>query len=91
MAALARRRSLHQEDHEILVVDDDPAIRDVVVLSLALEGYPVVEASNGREALEVLEECEPYLLLLDMNMPVLDGWGLARELNTGPTALTSSS
>jgi two-component system chemotaxis response regulator CheY len=64
----------------ILVVDDDPAIRTTVSEILELEGYPVTTASNGMEALEAVERDNPSLVLLDMRMPVLDGWGFARAL-----------
>jgi CheY-like chemotaxis protein len=64
----------------VLVVDDDPAILATVAETLELEGYPVVTARNGAEALRCIEGERPSLLLLDMRMPVLDGWGLAREL-----------
>ncbi|HEU5316174.1 MAG TPA: response regulator [Chloroflexota bacterium] len=64
----------------ILVVDDDPNILDVVAELLDMEGYPVTTASNGAEALAKLEETTPSLVLLDMRMPVLDGWGFAREV-----------
>ena len=64
----------------ILVVDDDPSIRDTVSEILELEGYPVATATNGAEALEVVERRRPSLVLLDMRMPVLDGWGFARGL-----------
>ena len=64
----------------ILVVDDDAALRDVLSLTLLLEGYPVREAANGAEALQLIEAEHPSLVVLDMQMPVLDGWGVAREL-----------
>lgn len=64
----------------ILVVDDDPAIRATVRDVLESEGYRVVTATNGAEALEILLRARPAAVLLDMRMPVLDGWGLAREL-----------
>jgi CheY-like chemotaxis protein len=47
---------------------------------LEAEGYDVVEATNGAEALTVVEAGAPDLVLLDMRMPVLDGWGFAAEL-----------
>lgn len=70
-----------REDHRqpILVVDDDAAIRDTVSDALVFEGYDVVTASNGEEALAVLDETTPCLILLDMRMPVLDGWGFATQ------------
>jgi len=61
-------------------VDDDPAILETVSEILQFEGYPVRTATNGAEALEALAKCVPSLVLLDMRMPVLDGWGFAREL-----------
>jgi two-component system chemotaxis response regulator CheY len=64
----------------ILVVDDDPSILDVVSELLDMEGYQVTTAANGAEALKGLEETTPALVLLDMRMPVLDGWGFAREV-----------
>jgi CheY-like chemotaxis protein len=62
----------------ILIVDDDPTILDVVADLLDLEGYPVATAANGAEALEALRREPASLVLLDMRMPVLDGWGFAR-------------
>ena len=74
------------EECPVLVVDDDPEIRGTVTEVLSFEGYPVHTAKNGAEALEAIEalrakdpKCRP-LALLDMRMPVLDGWGVAREL-----------
>ena len=64
----------------ILVVDDEPAIRATVAEMLEIEGYGVDEASNGADALAMIERRLPDLILLDMRMPVLDGWGLADEL-----------
>ncbi len=64
----------------ILVVDDDPALRQTVSAILIDEGYPVAEAADGAEALECVERLRPSLILLDMRMPVLDGWGFARTL-----------
>jgi PleD family two-component response regulator len=64
----------------ILVVDDDVAIREIVVEILELEGYPVEQAANGREALQHILNHPPSLILLDMRMPILDGWGVARAL-----------
>ena len=64
----------------ILVVDDDPNILDVVSELLDMEGYRVATAANGAEALRVVEQQHPSLVLLDMRMPVMDGWGFAKEL-----------
>jgi CheY-like chemotaxis protein len=64
----------------ILVVDDDPDMQDVMALTLELGGYEVSRASNGQQALERVEEGMPDLILLDMRMPVMDGWTFAAEL-----------
>ena len=67
-------------EHPILVIDDDPAILQTVSDILEFEGYPVALASNGAEGLNLLEQVQPSLILLDMRMPVLDGWQFARTL-----------
>jgi len=64
----------------ILVVDDEPDIRATVAAMLEIEGYAVAEAANGADALHVIAERPPDLILLDMRMPVLDGWAFASEL-----------
>ena len=64
----------------ILIVDDDPDIRAVVVQCLLDDGFQVATASNGREALDLIATDPPSALLLDMRMPVLDGWSVARAL-----------
>jgi two-component system chemotaxis response regulator CheY len=69
-----------QNTAPILVVDDDPSILATVSEILEFEGYPVSTATNGAEALDEIERRAPSLILLDMRMPVLDGWGLARRL-----------
>jgi two-component system chemotaxis response regulator CheY len=58
----------------VLIVDDDPDVRDVLGQFLTLEGFSVETARNGREALERLHNGElPGLILLDLMMPVMDG------------------
>lgn len=57
----------------ILVVDDEPSIREALALVLEGEGYDVATASNGREAIERIEQRRPDVLLLDVMMPVMDG------------------
>jgi CheY-like chemotaxis protein len=64
----------------ILVIDDDPAILSTVTDILEFEGYPVATATNGAEGLRCVEQQRPALVLLDMRMPVLDGWEFARIL-----------
>lgn len=64
----------------ILVVDDDVSIVETLSEFLEMEGYTVVQASNGAEALERIREERPGVVLLDMRMPVLDGWGFTGAL-----------
>ena len=64
----------------VLVVDDDAEIRETVLAVLRDEGCAVAAAADGREALEQIAASPPRVLLLDMRMPVLDGWGVAAEL-----------
>jgi two-component system chemotaxis response regulator CheY len=68
----------------VLVVDDDPDILDALSEILEVEGYDVRRARNGREALQRISEGRPDLILLDLMMPVMDGWEFARTL--GPVA-----
>lgn len=65
----------------ILVVDDDPDIRLLLRLELSAEGHQILEAGDGRQALDVHEQETPDLVLLDMMMPVLDGWGVLKALD----------
>ena len=65
----------------VLIVDDDPDILQTLALCLSTEGYRVVMASNGKEALEVLRNEHPAAILLDLMMPVMDGWQFVAELD----------
>jgi len=65
---------------DVLVVDDDPDIRDAMVRLLNHAGYSARTAENGRRALEAVEARKPAVVLLDILMPVMDGWECAREL-----------
>jgi len=68
----------------ILVVEDDESIRDLVYLILSGAGYEVVTASDGEAALQVAGMAPPDLVLLDMRMPVMDGWEFARQYRAKP-------
>ncbi|HEX5546130.1 MAG TPA: response regulator [Ktedonobacterales bacterium] len=68
----------------VLIVDDDPAIRKMLVEVLSLEGYPTETAVNGREALDLLPRGGERVVLLDLLMPVLDGRGMMAELQANP-------
>ena len=63
----------------VLVVDDDPLNRTILSMSLGNDGYAVLEASNGREALEVLAQHAVDVVLTDIEMPEMDGYGLLQH------------
>jgi len=65
----------------ILIVDDDADIRLLLRLELSAEGHHIAEARNGREALDAVAADRPDLVLLDIMMPVLDGWGVLEEID----------
>jgi DNA-binding response OmpR family regulator len=60
-------------------VDDDPYLLGLIVDVLSMEGYNVVGAKNGAEALRAVHEARPSVVLLDMQMPVLNGWQFVEE------------
>lgn len=66
---------------DVLVVDDDPDMTDALLLVLDAAGYATRSAGNGRQALEAVAQEKPALILLDMLMPVMNGWQFARELH----------
>jgi two-component system response regulator MprA len=66
----------------VLVVDDEPALRDALESSLAFEGYEVTTASDGLEALDAIAEKSPDLVLLDIMMPRMDGLTTVRRLRS---------
>jgi two-component system chemotaxis response regulator CheY len=63
----------------ILVVDDDPSLRDVLAEDLRYRGYTVTVARNGSEALARLDMMTPDVILLDLMMPVMDGWTFVKK------------
>ena len=66
----------------ILVVDDDPDMREFLRLMLTSMGFEVTSAANGQQALDAIERHDPDLILLDMKMPVMDGWEFCRALES---------
>ena len=81
-------------ERTILVVEDDPVTRRAVSEALRKSGYAVVTADDGEQALAALGQGGIDLVLLDMLMPVLDGWGFLKRLRGAgsrvPVAVTSS-
>ena len=64
----------------VLIVDDDPKLREYVRVNLEMEGYSVKEAGSADEGLGVLDESTPDLVLLDVMMPEVDGWEMLRRV-----------
>ncbi|HXV32992.1 MAG TPA: response regulator [Gaiellaceae bacterium] len=64
----------------VLVVDDDPGLREFIRANLEAEGYTVREAASAAEGLAALDEGAPDLILLDVMMPQMDGWEMLRRV-----------
>ncbi len=69
---------------KILVADDDRVSRELIRDVLEAPDRLILEACHGQEAVEIAAETEPDLVLLDIQMPVLDGYGTLRELRRNP-------
>lgn len=69
---------------KVLVVDDDPNIRRMIVAALKRDGYDFLEAPNGREALDMMRAEHPNVVVLDLMMPILSGWDVLRERADDP-------
>ena len=65
----------------IVVVDDEPSIRELLVASLHFANFEVSTAASGSEAIEVIEKVQPDLIVLDLMLPGRDGLSVCRELN----------
>jgi DNA-binding response OmpR family regulator len=70
---------------KILVADDDRELRDILAFALRRAGYLVVEATDGKRALDLFREENPNLVLLDLNMPLLDGFEVCRRIRAEST------
>lgn len=70
--------------YKILVVDDEPTIVRLMEFILARQGYEMLAAVNGEEALEKIREHQPDLVLLDIMMPRIDGYEVARQVRADP-------
>jgi CheY-like chemotaxis protein len=68
----------------ILVIDDDQAMRNMLETVLLDEGYSVILARNGKEGLELAARQRPALVLLDLMMPVMDGWQFLEAIKQMP-------
>ncbi len=69
---------------QILIAEDNPVNRELLRELLEMRGHTVAEACDGEEALRMIEQSQPDLLLLDIGMPVLDGFGVVRKIRENP-------
>jgi CheY-like chemotaxis protein len=75
-----RAREVRSRRAKVLVVDDDPDIRLTLRQVLCDEGFAVLEAKNGLEALESVADQDPDIVLLDLMMPIVTGWDVLKTL-----------
>ena len=68
----------------VLVVDDDPAVHEVLAATLEREGYGVLHAGDGAEALEIMRKTPPDIVTLDVMMPKVDGWSVLGTMKSEP-------
>ncbi|MCK5762819.1 MAG: response regulator, partial [Clostridiales bacterium] len=65
---------------KVLIVEDEKTISDIIKINLLKEGYEIVTAYDGREALEIFEKTDPDLILLDVMLPYVDGFQVCRKV-----------
>src|SRR5206468_7031765 len=80
VAVLKKYHRLRTTNH-VLVVEDDPAMREMLCRQLGNKDWTIAQAENGLEALESITRCQPSLILLDLRMPVMDGFQMIAELH----------
>jgi CheY-like chemotaxis protein len=68
----------------VLVVDDDDVIRQLITVNLELEGFEVIPAVDGQDALDKVKDAQPDVVTLDVMMPRVDGWEAAARLREDP-------
>ena len=75
---------IENKRRKVLIVDDDEMSRVLVAKALEYEGYQTHQAESGHIALQIINDWQPHLVLLDVNMPGLDGWGVLTALKHDP-------
>ena len=73
---------------KVLIAEDNAVNRELLRELLELRGYSVLEACDGQEALEMVERTQPEILLLDIGMPILDGFAVIRRIRENPRLAT---
>jgi CheY-like chemotaxis protein len=75
---------MEKNNRPLLVVEDIPNVLELLEVTLRFQGYHVLSASNGEEALKILEKERPALILTDILMPVLDGFAFVQKIRSKP-------
>lgn len=73
----------------ILLVEDEPNVRKLVLVNLVQRGHQVLEAENGKQALEHLNVQKPALMVLDIKLPDIPGWDILDRITTTPSLFTN--
>jgi CheY-like chemotaxis protein len=68
----------------VLIVEDEPDVREAMAMLLGLKGYEVREAADGQSALDTMYEEAPDAVILDLTMPVMDGWTVRQHMRAHP-------
>lgn len=79
-----RQSKIGNRKSKILVIEDNEQNMYLVTFILEKRGYQVVQAWDGREGIELARQVKPALILLDIQLPVMDGYAVARELKSNP-------
>lgn len=74
------------DKYKVLIADDEPDVLEILGRRVSQEGYEVITAKDGKEALEKIYKDEPDVILLDIIMPKMDGFAVLKELRTRPLA-----
>jgi two-component system, cell cycle response regulator DivK len=69
---------------KILIAEDDEMNRDMLTRRLQRRGYEIIVADNGEQAIAIAPDAQPDLILMDMSMPVLDGWEATKQIKANP-------
>jgi CheY-like chemotaxis protein len=78
----------------VLVIDDDPAVGAIYRAALELDGFSVTMATNGHDGLQIIETSRPQIVVLDILMPVMDGWEVlarVRALENPPPVIVATA
>jgi CheY-like chemotaxis protein len=73
-----------KEVKTVLVIDDEPALSELMAKTLLYKGFQILQASNGKKGIEYATACHPDAIILDLNMPELDGTQVIEQLHSRP-------